>query len=184
MKMSWNKVAIAFGLLALGVLCTKILFWGVIDLERNLNAYPLVSHETIKLIGEMEGALLTFDTACRRQQEAQHSLDSFDRDVCESETPQTYCSTGSSDDCIEWELEDMIEACSQRPQQWELTIQETQTGMADAVERRQELAAHADWGLVRTILTGTQNFTHANWSCVKPGSDFTTAVHLTFSPTY
>lgn len=55
-----------------------------------------------------------------------------------------------------------------------------------SVARRKELARQANFGLLKTIVLGTQAYTHSTWWCADP--EYQTpglvAIHISFVPTY
>lgn len=58
----------------LALVCAKFPVWGIIELERKLDVYPLVSHETIDTIDQMTATLTDFGDACEAHQLAERDL--------------------------------------------------------------------------------------------------------------
>lgn len=140
----------------LALVCLKFPVWGIIALERKLDTYPVVSRDTIAFIDEMENSLGDFDIACETHQAAE-------RDTLNG---VEYYENG-------FDFADPQDA-----------IGSATADMYAAVAHRKALAAKADFGLLKTMILGTQAYTHSTWLCAPAYASFTTQINLGFTPTY
>ncbi len=149
------------GLLAF--VCLKFPVWGMIALERKLDVYPIVSHQTVNTLDEMAASLVDFDRACQAHQAAERDL---------SLVSDCYGLDLSTAECIR-----LVDSASSR-------IDQASEDMFAAVASRKALAAKADWGLLKSMTLGAQAYTHSTWLCAPPYASFTTQISLGFTPTY
>jgi hypothetical protein len=140
----------------LAFLAFRIALWGVIELERKFEVYPIVSHETVTTLEQMRMTFNAFDKACEAHQAGQ-------RDV--------YIGIQSYAEGFPYATPDDL-------------VQDATTIMHAAVAIRKELAAQADWGLFKSMLIGGQDYTHSTWLCAPPYATFTTQINMGFTPTY
>lgn len=139
----------------LAIVSLKFPVWGIIHLERKLNTYPIVSRETIATIDEMSATLDDFGEACEAHQAAERDLYSLDPD----DDPESFAAVGAD-------------------------VEEAATAMYAAVAARKELAAKADWGLIKSMLVGGQGYTHSTWLCAPAYASFAVQINVGFTPTY
>lgn len=56
--------------------------------------------------------------------------------------------------------------------------------MYAAFAARKAIDARANWGLVKSMILGTQAYTHSTWLCAPAYATFTTQINVGFTPTY
>lgn len=140
----------------LALVCAKFPVWGIMAIERKLDSYPLVSRNTIATIDEMTSTLGDFAEACEMHQAAERDL---------NERDMSYLVDGGQ--------------AVEPPD-----IEKATSDMYSAVARRKTIAARVNWGLLKTVILGTQAYTHSTWLCAPPYATFTTQINLGFTPTY
>ncbi|TAL51161.1 hypothetical protein EPN81_00705 [Patescibacteria group bacterium] len=182
MKLERLALYVTFGLLTIVFLRFPVM--GVIALERKLDAYPIVSQETIATIDEFGGALEDFDAACAMYQDWLQDAQRFDIGTCEYEASYRTCPYDGYEACLQWGLDNPIEPCTDRLVEIEKKVDQAANEMYAAVERRKTIAARADLNLLKSMVLGTQTYTHSKWLCAPPYATFTTQISLGFTPTY
>ncbi|MFA4845231.1 MAG: hypothetical protein WC654_01595 [Patescibacteria group bacterium] len=184
--MSWEKLLIGGMAALLALVCIKFPVWGVIELERKLDFYPIVSSDTVAMMDEMKAALADFGEACEAHQYAEGHEMNFSSTSCEYEAGYRSCPYGEGEyeDCREWEQENPVKTCKEQMIEIANSVEEATNDMYAAVARRKAISAKADFGLLKTMTLGTNAYTHSTWLCAPAYASFSTQINMGFSPTY
>ena len=150
-----NRIVLGGLAALLALVCVKFPIWGIVYVEREFDVYPIVSRETLASIDEMGEALADFGTACEAHQAAE-------RDAMNGVEYRDGFGSESPDDLVDLATGDMYAA----------------------VARRKAVAARADFGLLRSMVLGTQAYTHSIWMCAPAYATFATQINMGFTPTY
>lgn len=148
------------------LVCLKFPVWGVIELERKLDVYPLVSQQTIATLDKMSVTLGDFSDACEKHQAAEWEMGIFQ-------------------DCHNHLIMDIRdESCEERREKAGKKLDQATADMYAAVAARKALARDADWGLLKSMVIGGQGYTHSTWLCAPAYATFSTQINVGFTPTY